>query len=94
MVVITGKDKGKTGSVSRALPRESSVVISGVNVKKVHKRRRSKKERSQIFERAYPIDVSNVALVDPKSKKPTRIGKKENNGVRVRFAKKSGEILA
>ncbi len=93
VIVITGKDKGKKGTVARALPKEGKVVISGVNVKKVHQRRRSKNEKSQILERAYPIDASNVAIVDPEHKMASRIGKKKTEKGYIRISKKSGKEL-
>ncbi len=93
VIVITGKDKGKKGKVTRALPKEGRVVISGVNVKKVHHRRKSKNEKSQILERAYPIDVSNVAIVDPELKVPSRVGKKNTDKGFVRVSKKSGKEI-
>ena len=75
--VLSGKDKGKRGVVVRALPREGKVVVEGVAVNK-----------------EMPIDVSNVALIDPKTDKPTRVGYRfEEDGTKVRVAKKSGEVF-
>jgi large subunit ribosomal protein L24 len=62
VTVLTGKDKGKSGKVLRALPRENKVLIEGVNVKKVHERSKKKGGKGGIVERAYPIHVSNVKL--------------------------------
>lgn len=93
VVVITGKDKGKRGTVSKAIPSEGKVVISGVNVKKVHARSKSKKEKGQILEIAYPVDVSNVAFVDPDSGKPSRVAKKKTDKGYVRISKKSGKEI-
>ncbi|MGM0482326.1 MAG: 50S ribosomal protein L24 [Patescibacteria group bacterium] len=93
VVVIAGKDKGKKGTVSKALPSERKVVIAGVNIKKVHRRRRSKKEESQVLEVPYPIDVSNVAIVDPESGEPSRVGKKKTQTGYVRISKKSGKEI-
>ncbi|MFP4539585.1 MAG: 50S ribosomal protein L24 [Candidatus Paceibacterota bacterium] len=93
VIVIAGKDKGKKGNVAKALPKEGKVIISGVNVKKVHQRRRNKKEPSQILEISYPIDVSNVAIVDPELKTASRVGKKKTDSGFVRISKKSGKEI-
>ncbi len=93
IVVLSGKDKGKQGTVSRSLPKEGKVVVSGVNVKKIHRRRKSKKERSQILEAAYPIDVSNVALVDPDTKTPTRVRVQKGEKGPVRVSTKSNKEI-
>ncbi|MGM0629126.1 MAG: 50S ribosomal protein L24 [Patescibacteria group bacterium] len=93
VVVITGKDKGKRGTVSKALPSERKVVISGVNIKKVHRRSRGSKEEGQILEVPYPVDVSNVAIADPESGEPSRVGKKKTQEGYVRISKKSGKEI-
>jgi large subunit ribosomal protein L24 len=90
VIVTTGKDKGKTGKVVHAFPATGAVLIEGVNVKKVHRRSRKGGSKGEIVERATPINVSNVMIIDPKTKKPTRIGYKDVNGKKVRIAKKSG----
>ncbi len=69
VIVITGKDKGKSGKILKALPREGRVVIAGVNMKKIHQRPRKTGQKGQIIERAMPIDVSNVKLVTENKKK-------------------------
>jgi len=93
--VITGKDKGKTGSVVRAFPDVEKVIIDGVNVKKRHVRKRGRDQQGDIVERSHPIHVSNVMVMDPKENKPTRIGKQydEKKKKWVRIAKKSGTVL-
>ena len=92
--VMAGKDKGKSGVVERTIREENKVVIDGVNVKKRHKKGATKGEQGQILEIAMPIDVSNVMLIDPKTKKPTRIGYEVGkDGKKVRVAKKSGTKL-
>ncbi len=91
VVVITGKDKGKKGTVSKALPKEGKVIVSGVNVKKVNFRRKNKGEKGQTVEIAYPVDVSNVAIVDPELKVASRIGKKKTEKGFVRISKKSNK---
>ncbi len=91
--VLTGKDKGRTGEVLRVLPKEGRVVVQGVNVVKKHQRP-APGNPGGIVEVEAPIHVSNVAHLDPDSNKPTRVGYKFlDDGRKVRFAKRSGEIL-
>ena len=92
VVVISGKYKGVKGSVLEARPTESRVVVAGVNRHKWHVKPTQDKP-GQIVDREAPIHVSNVALVDPKTKKPTRVGYKMEKGKKVRVAKKSGTEL-
>ena len=93
VVVISGKDKGKTGKVVRSFPRDEKVIISGVNVKKLHKRPTKTGQKGQIIEQAGPIHVSNVMIVDPKTNKPTRINIKKDSGKRERVTQKSKTTL-
>lgn len=93
VIVITGADKGKTGVVQRAYPKLEKVVVEGVNVKKKHKKPTQNNPEGSILEVYAPIHVSNVALIDPKTKKSTRVGIKEVKGQKVRYAKKSGEVI-
>lgn len=74
--VIAGKDKGKSGKISRAFPNSDRVLIDGVNVSKRHQRPRKENQQGQIVEKAMPIHVSNVMLIDPKTGKVTRVGYK------------------
>ena len=90
VIVITGKDKGKTGKVIRAIPKEDKVIVEGINIKKKHQRARSKGQKGQVVEFAAPIHVSNVKIEDPKTKEPSRVGYKIMNGKKIRIAKKSG----
>ncbi len=93
VVVITGRDKGKTGEVKRVLPAENRVVVDGVNMVKRHTRP-SAGNAGGIVEKEASIHVSNVAHIDPKTDKPTRVGYKTlEDGRKVRFAKRSGEII-
>jgi len=93
VVVLTGKDKGKTGEVLKVFPAENRVVVQGVNVVKKHTRP-SARSQGGIVEMEAPIDVSNVAHLDPKDNKPTRVGFKVlEDGRKVRVAKRSGEII-
>lgn len=93
VVVITGHDKGKTGIVQRTYPKLEKVVVEGVNVAKKHRKPTQQIPEGSIVEIYVPIHVSNVALIDPKTKKPTRVGIKEVKGKKVRYAKKSGEVI-
>jgi len=93
VVVITGRDKGKTGEVKQVLPAENRVVVDGINMVKRHTAP-SAGNAGGIVEKEASIHVSNVAHVDPKTDKPTRIGYKTlEDGRKVRFAKRSGEII-
>jgi large subunit ribosomal protein L24 len=95
VVVIAGRDKGKRGKVVRAIPSESRVVVAGVNVVKRHQKADGQGNKSGIVSKSLPIHVSNVALADPKSGSPTRVGfKLAKDGKKVRVAKKSGEVIA
>ena len=93
VVVITGRDKGKTGEVKKVLPAENRVVVDGVNMVKRHTAP-SAGNAGGIVEKEASIHVSNVAYVDPKTDKPTRVGYKTLEDRRkLRFAKRSGEII-
>ncbi len=90
VIVIAGKDKGKTGEVLKAMPAESRVVVKGISMAKRHERSRKGNQKGQIVEKAMPIHVSNVMLLDPKGGKRTRVGIKREKGSAVRIARKSG----
>lgn len=90
---MSGKDKGKTGTVTLAIPKEFKVVVEGVNMKKKHQRPRRGGQKGQIVEKALPIHVSNVMLVDPKGGKPTRVSIVRKAGKRTRVTKKSKSEL-
>lgn len=93
VVVISGKDKGKEGKITKILRSESRVVVEGVNIIKKHVKPNGQTAGS-IVEMEAPIHASNVMMLDPKSKKRTRIGHTtDKKGNKVRIAKKSGEIL-
>ncbi len=91
--IIAGKDKGKTGKVLSTFPKLERVLVEGVNIKKKCQKPKKSGQKGQIIEKTFPIDVSNAMLIDPKTKKPTRIGKKSVKGKFVRVSKKSGTIL-
>ena len=93
VIVISGKDKGKTGKVLRTEPKKDRVFVEGLNIVKRHQRPSALNPNAQagVIEREGPIHVSNVALLDPKEKKPTRIGTTvTSDGKRARVAKRSG----
>jgi len=93
VIVVAGKDRGKTAKVLEAFPKEDKVLVEGVNMVKKHPKSRKADEKPGIIEKAMPVHVSNVALVDPKSGKPTRIKIERINGKRVRVTKNSGSKL-
>lgn len=92
VVVITGRDKGKTGEILRVLREENRVLVQGVNVVKRHQRQAMGVEGG-IVEKEAPIHVSNVAHIDPKTQKPTRVGFKMEGDKKVRIARRSGESI-
>lgn len=93
IIVISGKDKGKTGTVEKSFPRIDSVLIEGVNVVKRHQRSRRGGQKGQMIEKAMPIHISNVMIVDPKKSEKTRVLIKREDGKRIRIAKKSGAVI-
>jgi len=94
VIVLAGKSKGKTGEVLRSLPKVGKVVVAGVNVAKKHTRNRFNTEKKgEIIDKTMPIDVSNVALIDSKTNKPTRVGYRTVGDKKVRIATKSGEQI-
>lgn len=93
VLVLTGKDNGKTGKVLRALPSDNKIVVDGINVQKKHKKARSAQETSAIVEQAGPIDASNVLVVCPHCEKATRVAHAEVDGKKVRVCKKCGKPL-
>ena len=93
MVVLAGKDKGKKGSVLKVLPKEERAIVQGVNVARRHQRQTAGQEGG-IVAKEMPIHVSNLAHIDPKDDKPTKVGFKElQDGRKVRFARRSGEVI-
>ena len=93
VIVIAGRDKGKTGTIQKVIPETNRVVVEGINLRKKTNKPSQKNPDGGIVEIYAPIDASNVMLVDPKTKQPTRIGHKEVKGKKVRYAKKSGTVL-
>ena len=93
VVVVTGRDRGKTGEVTRVLSKKNKVLVQGVSVIKRHTAP-SASNPGGIIEKEMPIDISNVSLVDPKDRKPTKVGYRFlEDGRKVRYAKRSGEIV-
>jgi large subunit ribosomal protein L24 len=93
VVVIAGKDKGRGGEVLRVMPKENRVLVQGVNMMKRHTKP-AMGQPGGIVEREAALHVSNVSHVDPKDSKPTRVGYKTlDDGRKVRFAKRSGEVI-
>ena len=93
VIVIAGRDKGKTGTIQKVIPEQNRVVVEGINLRKKTNKPSQKNPDGGIVEIYAPIDASNVMLVDPQTKEPTRIGHKEVKGKKVRYAKKSGTVL-
>ena len=92
VIVIAGNSKGVTGEVKEVLRSKNRAIVDGVNMVKKHTKA-TQDEEGGINEIEAAIHLSNLALVDPKSGKPTRIGRKNENGKSVRYSKKSGEII-
>ncbi|MCB1457064.1 MAG: 50S ribosomal protein L24 [Nitratireductor sp.] len=93
VVVLAGKDKGRTGEVIKMMPKDGKALVGGINVVKRHQRQTQNQEAGIINKEA-PIQVSNLAIVDPKDGKATRVGFKVlEDGRKVRFAKRSGDMI-
>ena len=94
VIVLAGKDKGKTGEVSRVIPVFNKVIVNGINIAKKHtKNRFNTDKKGEIVDKTMPIDASNVALIDEKTNKPTRVGYKIDGDKKVRVSKKSGQEI-
>jgi large subunit ribosomal protein L24 len=95
VVVISGKDRGKTGKVLRVEPKKDRVYVQGLNIVKRHQRPlpNAPQREAGVIEREGPIHISNVMLIDPKTKKPTRVGISREDGVRNRVTRASGTKL-
>ncbi len=97
VVVTTGKDRGKVGKVLRVDPKKERVYVGGLNIVKRHQRPTQSADPAKaaggVVEREGPIHISNVMLVDPKDKKPTRVGISREDGIRIRVTKRSDSKL-
>lgn len=92
VVVLAGKDKGKEGEILQVMPKDGRAIVDGVNIVIRHTRQ-SQTEQGGRIPKPAPIHLSNLAYVDPKEGGATRVGFKEVDGKKVRFAKKSGEVI-
>ena len=93
VVVLAGKDKGRTGEVVRMMPKDDKAVVRGVNIIRRHQKQ-SQSQEGGIITKEAPIQLSNIALADPKDGKPTRVGfQVQKDGKKVRVAKRSGEVI-
>ena len=93
VVVLSGKDKGKHGEVTKSMPKEGKVIVAGVNVAARHRKASQTNPQGGIERREAPLHASKVALEDPKTGKPTRVRFEERDGRKVRVAVKSGELI-
>ena len=93
VVVLSGKDKGKTGEVVRSMPKESKVVVAGVNVAARHRKASQVNPQGGIERKEAPLHVSKVAIADPKTGKASRVRFEDRDGKKVRIAVKSGELI-
>jgi len=93
VVVLTGKDKGRQGQVLRVTPKDSRVLVAGINMVKRHTRPTQSDPQGGIKNKEASLHISNVALLDPKSGEPTRVGFRIDGDKKVRVAKKSGEVI-
>jgi len=93
VVVLSGKDKGKTGDVLRAMPRDGKVIVSGINIATRHRKPTQLNPQGGLERREAAMHVSKVAIADPKSGKPTRVRFETKDGKKVRVAAKSGELI-
>ncbi len=91
VIVLTGKDKGRTGEIVQVLPKEGKAIVEGVNMAIRHTRQSATNQGGRIA-KPMPIHLSNLALLD-KNGKPTRVGFRFENGKKVRYAKTTGEII-
>ena len=92
VVMLTGKDKGRTGEVKQVITEDNKVVVQGINVLTKH-RKPSQTNPGGLDKIEAPVHISNVAIVDPKNNKPSRIGYKTVGDRKVRFSKSSGEVI-
>jgi len=93
VVVLSGKDKGKTGEVTKSMPKEGKVVVAGVNIAVRHRKASQTNPQGGLERSEAPLHVSKVALADPSTGKPTRVRFEERDGKKVRVAVRSGELI-
>ena len=93
VVVLSGKDKGRTGTVTKVLPKDGKVVVDGINVAARHRKPSQTNPQGGIARSPAPMAISKVAVADPKDGRPTRVRFEERDGKKVRVAVKSGETI-
>ena len=93
VVVLAGRDKGRQGEVTRVWPKESRVLVQGLNLVKRHTKPSQSDPQGGVKTKEAPLHISNVSCIDPKSGAPTRVGFRMEGDRKVRFAKKSGEVI-
>ncbi len=91
VIVVAGKDKGKIAKIAKVFPKDDRVIVEGINMRKKHERARKSNSKGQIVEKAMPIHVSNVMLLE--GKKGVRVGKKMIGGNQVRISRKTGKEI-
>jgi large subunit ribosomal protein L24 len=91
--VIAGESKGQQGKVLEVIVDDRRAIVERVNMSSKHTKPNAKNTTGGIVKKEAPVHISNLMLIDPKSGKPTRVGRKEENGKLVRYAKKSGEVI-
>jgi large subunit ribosomal protein L24 len=89
VVVITGKDKGRQGEITKVYPKDNKVIVSGINQFKRHLKRQNEQNPGGIIEVERPINASKIMLLDPTTNEPTRVGYEIKNGQKIRISKKS-----
>ena len=92
VIVLTGKDKGKKGKVLKAMPKKNKVLVEVINMQTKHQKQ-TRTAAAEIKHQEGPLDISNVMLIDSKTKEPTRVGYKMEGDKKVRVAKKSGTVI-
>lgn len=93
VLIIAGKDKGRTGKIMKSLPKELKVLVEGINMKKKHVRAKRQGEKGQVVQTPMPMDVSNVKLICPKCGKASRVGYKATDKSKARICKKCGSEI-
>ena len=93
VVVLSGKDKGNTGTVSKVMPKEGKIVVDGVNIATRHRKPNQQNPQGGLDRFAAPMPIGKVAIADPKDGKPTRVRFDQKDGKKVRIAVKSGETI-
>lgn len=93
VVVTAGEHKGKEGKIVKVLKSDNKAIVEGVNIVKKHQKPTAQSPQGGIIEKEAPLHISNLSLKDPKSGKPTRVGIRIEDGKKVRFSKKSNEVI-